>query len=74
LGNLDQAIKFYEQAIALDPLRANSHLGRGYLLYVAARYDEARVALQKALDLNPQAPFGPSHSLWRAEATVGIFA
>ena len=55
-GNLDQAIKLYEQAVALDPLRANSYSGLGYLLYVARRYDEAQAALQKALDLNPQAP------------------
>jgi tetratricopeptide (TPR) repeat protein len=55
LGNLDQAIKLYEQAVALDPLRTNSHLGLAYLLYVAGRYDQARAALQKALDLNPQA-------------------
>ena len=56
LGNLDQAIKLYEQAVALDPLRTNSYSGLGYLLYVGGRYDEARLALQKALDLNPQAP------------------
>jgi tetratricopeptide (TPR) repeat protein len=29
----------------------------GYLLYVAGRYDEARAALEKALDLNPQAAY-----------------
>jgi TolB-like protein/DNA-binding winged helix-turn-helix (wHTH) protein/Flp pilus assembly protein TadD len=56
-GNLDQAIKLYEQAAALDPLRANSYSGLGYLLYVAARYDEAQATLQKALDLNPQATY-----------------
>lgn len=57
LGNLDQAVIFYEQAVALDPLRANSRLGLGTLLYVAGRYDEAQAELQKALDLNPQAAF-----------------
>jgi TolB-like protein/DNA-binding winged helix-turn-helix (wHTH) protein len=57
LGNLDQAVKLYEQAVALDPLRANSHLGLGYLLYMAGQYDEAQAELQKALDLNPQAAF-----------------
>jgi tetratricopeptide (TPR) repeat protein len=56
LGNLDQAIKLYEQAVALDPLRTNSYSGLAYLLYVGGRYDEATLALQKALDLNPQAP------------------
>jgi tetratricopeptide (TPR) repeat protein len=45
-----------ERAIALDPLRTNSYSGMGYLLYVGGRYDEAQAALQKALDLNPQAP------------------
>jgi tetratricopeptide (TPR) repeat protein len=55
LGDLDQAIKLYEQAVALDPLRANSHLSLGYLLYVAGRYDAAQAELQKALDLNLRA-------------------
>src|SRR6266436_963862 len=57
LGNLDPAVKLYEHDVALDPLRANSHLGLGYLLYMAGQYDEAQLALQKALDLNPQAAF-----------------
>jgi TolB-like protein/DNA-binding winged helix-turn-helix (wHTH) protein/Flp pilus assembly protein TadD len=57
LGNLDQAVKLYEQDVALEPLRANSRLGLGYLLYMAGRYDEAQPAVQKALDLNPQAAF-----------------
>jgi TolB-like protein/DNA-binding winged helix-turn-helix (wHTH) protein/Tfp pilus assembly protein PilF len=55
LGKLDDAINLEEHAVALDPLRANSHLSLGYLLYIASRYDEAHTALQKALDLNPQA-------------------
>jgi tetratricopeptide (TPR) repeat protein len=54
-GNLDQAIKLYQQAIARDPLRAYSHLALGHQLYVAGRYDEAQAAMRKALDLNSQA-------------------
>ena len=54
LGNLDQAVKLYQQAVAFDPLRPNSRLSFGYLLYVAGRYDEAQAELQKALDLNMQ--------------------
>ncbi|MDX6457727.1 MAG: hypothetical protein QOE55_1424, partial [Acidobacteriaceae bacterium] len=57
LGNLDQAIKLYQQAVALDPLRINSYSGLGYLLYAAGRFEEAQAALQKALDLNPQATY-----------------
>ena len=57
MGNLDQAIHFGEQAMALDPLRTDSHSTLGYMLYAANRRDEARTALQKALDLNPQAGF-----------------
>ena len=55
LGNLDEAVKLDEQAAALDPLRPNSHLNLGYLLYLVGRYDEAQAELQKALELNPQA-------------------
>jgi len=57
LGNLDEAIKFKQQAVALDPLRTDSHASLGYMLYVAGRYDEAQTELKKALDLNPQAAF-----------------
>jgi TolB-like protein/DNA-binding winged helix-turn-helix (wHTH) protein/Flp pilus assembly protein TadD len=57
LGNLDQAIKLYQQAVALDPLRVDSYSGLGYLLYAAGRFDEAQAALQKAQDLNPQATY-----------------
>jgi TolB-like protein/DNA-binding winged helix-turn-helix (wHTH) protein/Tfp pilus assembly protein PilF len=57
LGNLDQATRLYQQAVALDPLRTNSYLTVGQLLQTAGRYDEAQAALQKALDLNPQVTF-----------------
>jgi TolB-like protein/DNA-binding winged helix-turn-helix (wHTH) protein/Flp pilus assembly protein TadD len=57
LGNLEQATRLYEQVVALDPLRPNSYSALEYLLYVGGRYDEAQAALQKALDLNPQATY-----------------
>lgn len=55
LGNLDQALNLYERAVELDPLRTDTHLGFGYLLYVAGRYDESQAEVQKALDLNSRA-------------------
>jgi TolB-like protein/DNA-binding winged helix-turn-helix (wHTH) protein len=57
LGNLNEAVKWAEEAAALDPLRPSNYLGLGYLLYEARRYNEAQADLQKALDLNPQAAF-----------------
>jgi TolB-like protein/DNA-binding winged helix-turn-helix (wHTH) protein len=57
VGDLEQATKLAEEGIALDPLRPNSYSNLEYLLYLQGRYSEARVSLQRALDLNPQATY-----------------
>jgi TolB-like protein/DNA-binding winged helix-turn-helix (wHTH) protein/Flp pilus assembly protein TadD len=54
MGRVDEAIQLYEQAIGLDPLKANFYLALGYELYVGARFRETQAALQRAQDLNPQ--------------------
>jgi TolB-like protein/DNA-binding winged helix-turn-helix (wHTH) protein/Tfp pilus assembly protein PilF len=54
LGHVDEATQLYEQAIGLDPLKANFYLALGYELYVGARYKETQAVLQRAQDLNPQ--------------------
>ena len=54
LGRVEEEIALYEQAIALDPLRANFHLALGYELYFLDRNEGALAALQKAQELNPQ--------------------
>jgi TolB-like protein/DNA-binding winged helix-turn-helix (wHTH) protein/Flp pilus assembly protein TadD len=54
LGRLDEAIELYKLSIALDPLRANSHLALADELYHVGRYEEAMAALEKAEELNPQ--------------------
>jgi TolB-like protein len=53
LGRVEEAVGLYEQAIALDPLRANLHLALGFELYVAGRFERALTALQIAQQLNP---------------------
>jgi TolB-like protein/DNA-binding winged helix-turn-helix (wHTH) protein/Tfp pilus assembly protein PilF len=54
LGQVEEAVELYRQAIALDPLRANFHLALGYELYFTGRYEEALAALDRAQELNPQ--------------------
>ena len=54
LGRVEKAVALYEQAIALDPLRANFHLALGYELYFLDRNEGALAALQNAQELNPQ--------------------
>jgi TolB-like protein/DNA-binding winged helix-turn-helix (wHTH) protein/Flp pilus assembly protein TadD len=51
LGRLDEAIALTDRAVALDPLRANAYLGD--LLHFAGRDQDGLLALQKALDANP---------------------
>jgi TolB-like protein/DNA-binding winged helix-turn-helix (wHTH) protein/Tfp pilus assembly protein PilF len=54
LGQLNEAIDFHKQAIALDPLFASSQSYLAYRLYSAGEYEEAESAAKKALELNPQ--------------------
>lgn len=56
-GDLNQAIKLEQQAVTLDPLHINSHLGLGYTLYLAGRYDDAQAEMKKALELDSKAAF-----------------
>jgi serine/threonine protein kinase/cytochrome c-type biogenesis protein CcmH/NrfG len=51
LGSLDEAIDYYRRAIEIDPLFGHRNLGLN--LYYAGLQDEARTALNKALELNP---------------------
>jgi TolB-like protein len=53
-GHLEEAVRLYRQAIALDPLRANFHLALGDKLYDLSRYAEAKIELDKAQELNQQ--------------------
>ena len=53
-GGYDIAIKDFNQAIALDPKSADSYLWLALSLRKLHRNGEARQALQKAIDLDPQ--------------------
>ena len=56
LGRLDEAVPLGERAVALDPLRGNSHSNLANYLVALGRYDEAEAATRKAIEIQPQAP------------------
>jgi tetratricopeptide (TPR) repeat protein len=53
-GGLDLALKDFDKALSLDPKLPEAYLWKGVTLRKANRNAEARQALQKAFDLNPQ--------------------
>lgn len=53
MGRLDEGIRLYRQAIEADPVAG--HRSFGLILYYAGRYDEAAAAMEKSLELSPDA-------------------
>jgi tetratricopeptide (TPR) repeat protein len=53
-GGIDIALKDFNKALALDPKLSEAYLWKGVTLRKANRNAEARQALQKALEINPQ--------------------
>ena len=51
LGRFDEAISFYQRAMARDPLSAGVHNNLGLALYYAGRLPEAEAQLRKLLEL-----------------------
>ena len=54
LGRLDEAVALQQRAIALDPLRTQSHFNLALSLIALGRYDEAEAPMRKAIALQPQ--------------------
>jgi tetratricopeptide (TPR) repeat protein len=54
VGDPNEALVFFQRAVANDPLNAQSYSNLGLLLYRAGRLSEAQVAVRKSLDLNPR--------------------
>lgn len=55
-GQYQEALKFYDQAIALRPKFAEAYGGRCYCLNKLEKFSEAMVACNDALDLKPKYP------------------
>jgi adenylate cyclase len=62
LGQFDQALEFFQRAIADDPLNFLGYLDLGVVRYATGRPVEALVAFRKSLDLNP-VQLGGGHTL-----------
>jgi tetratricopeptide (TPR) repeat protein len=52
MGRLDESIRLYGRATEIEPLNGSTNLGIG--LHYAGRQEEAKTALEKALELNPE--------------------
>ena len=53
IGKFDEAVKFIEKAIAIDPLEANLYDTYGEVLMKAENYEQAIVKFTQALDMSP---------------------
>jgi tetratricopeptide (TPR) repeat protein len=52
LGRLEESIRFYRRAMAIEPL--SGYYGLGLALHYAGSQEEAKAAVEKALELNPE--------------------
>ena len=57
LGNLDESILLLQRAIEIDPLSLSPHNALGLAYMNKGQFDEAEVAFQKLLELNPEYPW-----------------
>jgi len=54
LGKLEEGVALQQRAIALDPLRIQSHFNLALYFVALGRYDEAEAGLRMAIALHPQ--------------------
>ena len=62
-GKLDNAVRFYRDALALEPHMPEALLNMGRILETTGKTDEARICWAKALEAEPalaQGYFGPA--------------
>jgi len=57
-GRHDEAIRLFEEAIALWPAHCDAHRGLGIKLFRAGRTDEGIAEVERAVELCPESTFG----------------
>lgn len=65
-GDAAEALAFYQMAAAIDPGLIVAWHQLGHALFAAKRYDEAILAYERVMALNPTPPADVFHSLSRA--------
>jgi TolB-like protein/DNA-binding winged helix-turn-helix (wHTH) protein/Tfp pilus assembly protein PilF len=73
MGHTDAGIETARRAAVLDPLNANSHGELGGVLRIARRYEEAMVAYQHAISLDPDSASMPLYIGARIYYAIGNF-
>ena len=63
-GRLDEALREAQEAVRLDALNSTWHMGVGYMLFLARRYEESIETEMKVLELDPQ--------FWLAHWILGL--
>jgi cytochrome c-type biogenesis protein CcmH/NrfG len=71
-GDLDQAIGYYQQAIALDPRKPNPHRALGDIFFKQHRWSEATLQYRQALVANPNDAWN-HHRLGQALYAQNLF-
>ncbi len=56
-GDLNGAIEFYKQAVALDPVNGLARSFLAFNMVIARRFDEARAEYPRVVELTPRAPW-----------------
>jgi len=57
LGSPEKALDIYDRIISLNPLCGDGYLGKGVMLYVMKRYEDAAVHLWAYMSLHPFDPY-----------------
>ncbi|MFQ5594843.1 MAG: tetratricopeptide repeat protein [Anaerolineae bacterium] len=63
LGHVEKALAAYQEAARWEPDLSDAHLGLARCYWQLGRREDAAVALERALDLDPASP--AAYSLWR---------
>ncbi|MEE8405486.1 MAG: protein kinase [candidate division Zixibacteria bacterium] len=54
MGNFEESLSMSKLAVELDPLNPETHVNHGRILFHKGQFGEARVEIQKALELSPE--------------------